>query len=366
MARRYAGRGGPTWTGNLAVGLLFATILFAFGYCLPMLVVAGAGPSGGPPVAGDGTAPGTDGSVSPAPSEGTQPPAGGSGSASPSPGGTTPASGTTGAGSAPPAGGPSCAGSTTPSSGGTSPPQTTPTTTPATSSSPPATPSTPPPAEPAVFELVLTPPLEDDFDSTQVVGDVHAWQAEVMDVVAKRAQAAGLIVVTEEPAPDGSGTTILTSTVTDQEALDELTVRVIAELAHAGPDAGILSPGGWVCAVMLDRMLSHGIADPEACVDVTPPFITPLGPLPDATVRTKRPVLSASFEDGTPSAGLDPTSLAVLLDGQPLAVLLPDGSFTFSYTVPFDLAPGYHHVVVVISDLVGQKRTAEWRFTVAP
>jgi len=211
--------------------------------------------------------------------------------------------------------------------------------------------------------VVFTPPLEDE-EWPAGENDPHAWQAEVMDVVADRALAAGLIRVTEEAQPDGS--VAYTTEVLDEEGLSALTAQVIAELAHGETPAALgLSRGGRYCAIMMDRMLNHGITDPEAAMDITPPYITPRSPLPDQTIFTRRPVISAEFEDPEPSSGLDICSLAVYVDGRALVVTVPEGSAVYVQTLPYDLSPGYHRIVIEISDLLGQRRRAEWRFLLA-
>lgn len=184
--------------------------------------------------------------------------------------------------------------------------------------------------------------------------------------LADEAVGTGLLTLTKEVGPDGS--TVYGAVAHDDVALRDFFLEKIAELA--GQPAQAESPraasaAALVAARTLDRALNKGVGDFEAICDMLAPYVIPDTPAPDETVHYLYPVISMSFEDVWPSSGLDPASLEVCIDGEPVAVTMPEGAGSFSERLEAPVYQGYHTLAVSIADRMGQVKSVSWRFAVA-
>ncbi|MEK7448134.1 MAG: Ig-like domain-containing protein, partial [Planctomycetota bacterium] len=112
-----------------------------------------------------------------------------------------------------------------------------------------------------------------------------------------------------------------------------------------------------------DRATNLAEATWSFTTDITPPVISNPSPLPDSSVKTKRPVISAVWRDNF--SGIDLTSSKILIDTIDFtpSVQLSASSFTFVPTEP--LSEGTHTVNVDISDKAGNPAAPlKWSFTV--
>ena len=99
-----------------------------------------------------------------------------------------------------------------------------------------------------------------------------------------------------------------------------------------------------------------------AKVDDTAPTITGLTPADDAMTVETAPTISATYSDDT--AGIDETSVEMLLDDVDVTDdAVADGD-DVTYTPTEDLAEGSHDVTVNVSDNAGNAATESWSFRI--
>ncbi|MCR2805113.1 phosphodiester glycosidase family protein [Paenibacillus soyae] len=105
--------------------------------------------------------------------------------------------------------------------------------------------------------------------------------------------------------------------------------------------------------------------------DIAPPVIRDISPAANHTVRNAHPTISAIAEDDGydpvqhPATTLiDPASIRVYLDDQPVqhGLYPPKGTITYSPTEP--LTEGRHKAKVAVRDLSGNQTIKEWYFNV--
>jgi ELWxxDGT repeat protein len=94
--------------------------------------------------------------------------------------------------------------------------------------------------------------------------------------------------------------------------------------------------------------------------DTTAPTITARTPTPSFFVGTAVPEISAVFEDT--ESGCDVTSVAILLDQQPVVATVT--AMGFAFTPIAALAEGAHTVSVSVADMAGNAASSEWTFIV--
>jgi len=209
-------------------------------------------------------------------------------------------------------------------------------------------------------QAAVDPPL----DSGATEGGADPFN-EFAGYVVDKAIAAQVITLVQETTPDG--TTTYGAEVTDPEALQAILTESVEELSGTPgqvPEGGLSLEALWF-AKALDRVLNHGIYDPEAACDMTPPRVIPGSPRPDRVVRSLRLTIAMVIVDEWPSGGLDPASLSVCLDGRPLDVTLSEDGRSVDQEVPFLVYQGHHTLSVSIADKLGQTTNVEWPFTVA-
>jgi len=195
-------------------------------------------------------------------------------------------------------------------------------------------------------------------------GDPHEAVYEILSEIGRRGTDAGLITTTCGPSGDGPEWVEATTSVSDWDALAALAADTVEELALGSPGGPALSPAAQVLAASLDRLLNQGL-DPEAAADMVPPYVVPVTPLPGAIECSLHPEISARLVDLAPSAGLDPSSLSVTVDGTPVPVTLAEGGDTFTGRTGYPVYQGYHTVGVAVADRLGQETYVEWPFAVA-
>lgn len=102
-------------------------------------------------------------------------------------------------------------------------------------------------------------------------------------------------------------------------------------------------------------------------LDLTAPVISNLAPAAGSFLNVARPVLSASITD-TGGAGVDPASILVRLDGNPVAAAVSSSdpnTFMAAFTPAAGLAEGGHTISVDAKDRAGnQAQTASATFTI--
>lgn len=116
-----------------------------------------------------------------------------------------------------------------------------------------------------------------------------------------------------------------------------------------------------VTAVVSDDLTGQNIAFEASDVDTVPPTITSPAPANGSTVTTSGFEISANLGDD--HSGVDPTTLVMTLDGNPVpATYLALGKA--SYMVAPGLANGVHTVTVDVKDYAQNPAVrAEWSFT---
>jgi hypothetical protein len=220
------------------------------------------------------------------------------------------------------------------------------------------------PPRPESLSLVAVSSRVGTWAEGEVSSDPHEAFYEILTEIGRRGTDAGLMTTTCHPVegePDWVGAT---TSVSDWGALAALAADTVEQLALGSPGGPALSPAAQVFAASLDRLLNQGL-DPEAAADMTPPYVVPVTPLPDASVCSLRPEISARLADLAPSAGLDPSSLSVTVDGAPVPVALAEGGDTFTGRAGYPVYGGYHTVGVAVADRLGQETYVEWPFAVA-
>jgi hypothetical protein len=96
--------------------------------------------------------------------------------------------------------------------------------------------------------------------------------------------------------------------------------------------------------------------------DVVRPTITGLYPAPGSTLSGSEVTIAAEFADDAGGSGIDHAVLRVLLDGQDATAAAAIGADRLTLQANA-LSPGEHDVRIEVSDLEGNKASAEWRFT---
>ncbi len=115
-------------------------------------------------------------------------------------------------------------------------------------------------------------------------------------------------------------------------------------------------------------MLSGDIGG-SACVailtDETPPAVLSQSPRSGGTIRSRKPTLSAYVEDK--GCGLEGSnSFAMSIDEIPVYGEYDPARHTITYTLHNDLSPGRHTVRLTATDRLGNAKSIEWSFTIAP
>ncbi len=102
--------------------------------------------------------------------------------------------------------------------------------------------------------------------------------------------------------------------------------------------------------------------------ETTPPSVRDMEPAPEAVVTHLRPALAARVVDKGTGVAVGPENrVSLRLDGEVLAAAIDDADPTevlVRFTPEVDLAPGPHVVTLYAEDVVENKRTATWRFTI--
>ena len=127
--------------------------------------------------------------------------------------------------------------------------------------------------------------------------------------------------------------------------------RIYVATVRATKYNGLSSTQGWPFFV-------NRLADDE-----TPPTASSFEPL--GTIRAGQPEVRFAVSDG--ESGIDPTSVAAVLDGAPLALEYRPtderGGAAFA-TAPEPLDDGIHNVTAAFADLAGNEASAAWTFVV--
>lgn len=100
---------------------------------------------------------------------------------------------------------------------------------------------------------------------------------------------------------------------------------------------------------------------PLSSVDTIAPQVMAMAPASGETVRSAQPLILARVLD---SGVINPNSVQMLLDGNPVAAAYDAGSATVRYQPASALSEGEHRVRVSAADLAGNVGSAEWTFTV--
>ncbi len=229
----------------------------------------------------------------------------------------------------------------------------------------------PRPYHPPFFDDIVPlyppwPPIEngESLTARESDGGCDACLYEAMGALAQDAIEAGLVSLTEEQSPDEPGVALLGIRVLDEATLACFVKDDLAVLSSSENRAD-LSPDAWRMATCIDRMVNHGISSFAALEDFAAPVIVPITPAPTGRVGLLRPPIVVSFDDPAPSAGIDPASVEVFLDGVQLAATLDESLKACTAELPFDLPQGYHTLSITVADMVGQSSTAEWTFSIA-
>jgi hypothetical protein len=98
---------------------------------------------------------------------------------------------------------------------------------------------------------------------------------------------------------------------------------------------------------------------PEANPNVSPVRLANELPRPDATVRSDRPSVQASFTDGD----VDPDAVRVFFDGRNVTANAYISGHGITYSPPSDVPSGLHEVRVVGADRAGARFERGWSFT---
>jgi hypothetical protein len=93
--------------------------------------------------------------------------------------------------------------------------------------------------------------------------------------------------------------------------------------------------------------------------NVSPVRLTDELPRPDASVRTDRPTIQASFADGN----VDPNAVRVFFDGRNVTTQAYVSDHGLTYTPPSAIPAGGHDVRVVGTDRAGARFEHAWHFT---
>ncbi len=162
----------------------------------------------------------------------------------------------------------------------------------------------------------------------------------------------------------------------DQYTDPEFMKNRIKVVRWSPPEPGSKKKGRWetVPEIEIDLANWKVIAPAEkitsyvVVAETTPPSIREMEPSPDAIVGSLRPVISARIVDKGTGVAVGPENrISLKLDGEVLEATIDDADPT-EVTVRFapkgDLAPGGHVVTLYAEDVVENRRTASWRFTI--
>jgi hypothetical protein len=120
----------------------------------------------------------------------------------------------------------------------------------------------------------------------------------------------------------------------------------------------------WKVIAPADKVTSYVVV-----AETTPPSVREMEPAPEATVSRLRPAIAARVVDKGTGVAVGPENRITLrVDGELVTPVIDEADpteVTVRYEPRADLSPGSHVVTLYAEDVVENKRTATWRFTIA-
>ena len=110
------------------------------------------------------------------------------------------------------------------------------------------------------------------------------------------------------------------------------------------------------------RLLLEGVSDPDVLADIVPPTLEVISPTDASFVNTATPELAVRIGDDSDGTGVDPSSIALSVDGIPVNCNFSDG--IASYRPSSGLEDGVHRAKISACDKAGNESHLEWSFTV--
>jgi hypothetical protein len=144
----------------------------------------------------------------------------------------------------------------------------------------------------------------------------------------------------------------------------------------APPDPGSKKKGRWEPVPEIEIDLANWkviapagrVTSYVVVAETTPPSVRDMEPAPDSVAAGLRPAIAARVVDKGTGVAVGPENrISLKLDGEAVLATIDDADpteVTVRFAPPADLAPGDHVVTLYAEDVVENRRTAVWRFTI--